>query len=380
MRMVIRQFWIDCIEAVWKKRSIVWLTGVRRAGKTTLCRDLSDIDYFDCELPRNRKLLEDPEGFLKEYNGRRIALDEIHRLRNPSELLKIAADYFPKTLIIATGSSSLSASKKFSDTLTGRKLEIHLSPINSLDMNDFKKPSLPHRLHFGGLPPFFLADSFPEPYFQEWIDSFWAKDIQEIFGLQKREAFQKFFELIFVNSGGIFEATSFAASCEINRATVNHYLNVLTETSIARIVRPFSKHKPSEITRAPKIYGFDTGFVCFFKGWAQLRPDDFGILWEHFVLNEMMSRLQTITVSYWRTKQKKEIDFIVTKRSGEIFAIECKWKYRQVDTSAFAEFSRYYPSAKLIVVAQDVERPFKQKKGNIELSVVSLEGLLKLLF
>jgi predicted AAA+ superfamily ATPase len=41
--------------------------------------------------------------------GKRLILDEIHRLDNPSEILKIAADHYPEVKIIATGSSTLGA-------------------------------------------------------------------------------------------------------------------------------------------------------------------------------------------------------------------------------------------------------------------------------
>ena len=83
---------------------------------------MPEIEYFDCELPRTRRLIEaDPESFLGDLKGRTVVLDEIHRLGNPSELLKIGADHFPETRIVATGSSSLGASSKFRDTLAGRK-------------------------------------------------------------------------------------------------------------------------------------------------------------------------------------------------------------------------------------------------------------------
>jgi hypothetical protein len=52
----------------------------------------------------------DPQGFLDGLPGKRIVPDEIHRLQNPSELLKIAADRYPRTRIVATGSSTLGAS------------------------------------------------------------------------------------------------------------------------------------------------------------------------------------------------------------------------------------------------------------------------------
>src|SRR5262245_2163805 len=113
--MVERAFWIERIEAAWRHRPIVWLSGVRRAGKTVLCQQLPRVEYFDCELPRVRRMMEDPEAFLEGLRGRRIALDEIHRLDRPAELLKIAADHFPTVKVIATGSSTLAAGTKFRD-------------------------------------------------------------------------------------------------------------------------------------------------------------------------------------------------------------------------------------------------------------------------
>ena len=110
--MVKREYWAERIERQWRRRSILWLRGVRRVGKTSLARSLANVEYFDCELPRVRRALEDPESFLKDFLGRRLVLDEIHRLPNPSELLKIADDHFPATRVLATGSSTLGASSR----------------------------------------------------------------------------------------------------------------------------------------------------------------------------------------------------------------------------------------------------------------------------
>jgi hypothetical protein len=80
---------------------------------------------------------------------------------------------------------------------------------------------LHHRLLHGGLPPFFLEKVLPERDFQEWMDAYWAKDIQELFRLERRQSFQKFAELLMAQSGGIFEATKFTRPCEASRTTIS---------------------------------------------------------------------------------------------------------------------------------------------------------------
>ena len=75
-------------------------------------------------------------------------------------------------------------------------------------------------------------------------------------------------------------------------------------TSAALIIRPFSTRRSNEIIAAPRFYGFDTGFVCHYRGWKlSLRPDDLGRLWEHYVLNELCAHLQSPALRYWRDKQ-----------------------------------------------------------------------------
>ena len=72
----------------------------------------------------------------------------------------------------------------------------------------------------------------------------------------------------------------------------------------------------TEIVAAPKVYAFDTGFMCYHRGWHELRREDLGLLWEHFVLNELHGQLQTRDIRYWRDKQGHEVDFVLADRSG----------------------------------------------------------------
>ncbi|MFH1776508.1 MAG: ATP-binding protein [Candidatus Omnitrophota bacterium] len=379
--MVNRTFWQKQIEALWKEKSIIWLSGIRRAGKTFLSKSLPNIEYFDCELPRTRRMLEDPEGFLETFKEKRIILDEIHRLKNPSELLKIAADYYPSIQVLATGSSTLGASRKFKDTLTGRKRSLWLTPMNLNDLADFNNINLSHRFLHGGLPPFFMAQKLPEKDFQEWIDAYWAKDIQELFRLERRYSFQRFFELLMAQSGGIFEATRFAKLCEVSRTTITNYLKVLEATFVAHVIRPFSSHRPTEIVLAPKIYGFDTGFVCYHRGITTLRSEDMGLLWEHIVLNELQAELQTRNIYYWRDKRGHELDFILIQKNKIPLAIECKSTLAEnsIRTRNIQAFLTQYPQAKIFYVCPDVKRVYQIKLKTTKITVTNLPTLLKAL-
>lgn len=371
--MIHRHFWQRLVERAWRERSVVWLSGVRRVGKTVLSKSLPSIEYFDCELPRVRRMMEDPQGFLDSLRGRRIVLDEIHRLLNPSELLKIAADHYPETRVLATGSSTLGASAKFKDTLAGRKRDLWLTPMILFDLADAKRPhELRRRLLRGGLPAFFLAATLPERDFQEWMDAYWAKDIQELFRLERRSSFQKFTELVMAQSGGIFEATKFARPAQVSHTTVGNYLKVLEATFVAHVIRPFSTHRPTEIVAAPKVYGFDTGFVCCYRGWQELRRDDLGILWEHFVLNEMMAQWQTREVFYWRDKHGHEVDFVLATKRSRPMALECKLSAEGFDPVNIKAFRRQYPEGDNVVVSEDVSHPYYRNYGDVRILFESL--------
>ena len=377
--MVRRDFWIHRIQEQLQQRSVLWLSGVRRVGKTYLCKSIPGIEYFDCELPRVRREMEDPQGFLDGLKGRTIVLDEVHRLDNPSEVLKIAADHYPETKVIATGSSTLGASSKFRDTLTGRKTELWLTPMISSDLEAFQRTDLAHRFLRGGLPPFFLSAEIPDRDFVEWMEAYWAKDIQELFRLERRHPFLKFAELLLAQSGGIFEASKFSKPCEVSRTTITNYLSMLETTFIVNIIRPFSSHRPTEIVAAPKVYAFDTGFHCYYRGWRDLRREDMGMLWEHYVMNELFGRLQTRKLCYWRDKSNHEIDIIVDVRGRDPIAIECKWSASDFDAKNLQIFRKRYPAGENFVVSADVDRPFLRTVGNVTIKFMGLIDLVNAL-
>jgi hypothetical protein len=377
--MVERPHWLKKIKAALKQRPIVWLAGVRRSGKTSLCRMLPKVEYFDCELPSARREIE-RDGFWDNFLEKTVILDEVHRLSNPAEILKIAADHYSNIKVIATGSSTLAATSKFRDTLTGRKIRVWLTPANSYDGEAFEIKNLKHRLRLGGLPPFLLAEAWDEVAYQEWLDSFWSRDIQELFHLGNRASFLKFFELLMSQSGGIFEAQKFARPCEVSRPTIVNYLSVLETTLTACIVRPYSKRLATEIIAAPKVYGFDTGFVAFSKGWENPVNDQLGILFEHWVLNEFISILQQPALNYWRDKAGHEVDFIWKRRGKPPIAVECKWHSDQFDSSSIKSFRSRHPEGENLLISGEKSGISTFKEGSLVLTHVGPNSLRQWIF
>ena len=405
-----RRFWINEISRAFAARSVVWLSGVRRAGKTTLARSFPGATYFDCELVRVRRALEDPELFWRDQRGVTV-LDEVHRLANPSEVLKIAADHFPNCKVIATGSSTLAARNKFRDALTGRKREVWLVPMISADLTDFRSTDLDHRMMHGGLPPFFLAPRLDDKDFEEWLTSYWAKDLSELFVVEKRAAFNRFVELVFAQSGGQFEAQSFAGPCEragitfigpsadllelLGDKTAARRLAqevfakidgiakpdaILETTLLATVVRPYFGGGATEIKSQPKVYAFDTGFVAYFKEWDSLRDPDRGLLLEHLVLGELCARFDLRRIHYWRDKQHHEIDFVLESgRRREPIAIECKTSPTGFSPEGLAAFRRAYPRGRNLVVTLRQAEAYTRHHGDLEVRYMPFDQLAPIL-
>ena len=160
--------------------------------------------YLNCDLPSTARRLHDPELFLRSLRPRStVILDDVHRLPDPSRLLKTAVGAFPSLRLLATGSSSLAATRKFRDSLTGRKHVVHLPPVLWPECRDGFGVDLDRRLLHGGLPEMLLATEPDPEWYAEWLDSFYARDIQELFGIRERAGFLTLLRLMLRQSGGL---------------------------------------------------------------------------------------------------------------------------------------------------------------------------------
>lgn len=368
--MIERKPWLDRLAAAWKEAPIVWLSGVRRSGKTTLAESLGAerMLYVDCDLPAVEEMVRDPELFLSQCRRPVLVFDEIHQLRDPARILKIAADRFPAIRVLATGSSTLAASRKFRDTLTGRKRTVTLLPVLWSELEAFQVPLVQRLLH-GGLPAALLAATKRDSFYREWLDSFFSRDIQRLFGFRDVNRFTTLFEYLLRQSGGLFEVTNTARAVGIARATVESHVRALEITHAITVVRPFHSGGKAEIIRQPKVYGFDTGFVSFARGWNPLRSEDFGVLWEHVVLEHLSYRFPDRPPLYWRDKGGREIDFVIVRGRDAVDAVECKWDPAAFDQRSLAAFRSTHPRGKNYLVSPGATMPHERRFGDMVVTV-----------
>ena len=370
-----RPFWLARIESAWRKAPIAWLSGVRRSGKSVLAGMIEDATLLNCDLPSVQRLAEDPESLYGSIRTPVVVFDEIHRLRDPSLVLKIGADTQPQRRILATGSSTLAALRTFRDTLTGRKREIALQPVLLEELAAFGDATVERRLLHGGLPPMLLADRPDPEFYAEWLDSCFARDIVELFRVERRREFLLLARILFRQSGGMATITSLAKECGATRPTVMSWMEAMRTTHLIHEVPPFHGGKRGELIRQPRIYAFDTGFVAHENGWDRLRPDDCGRLWENLVLEHLLSREPRRVVHFWR-QGTHEVDFVLPGSRGVADAIECKWSPDRFDPRNLRAFRSLHPHGRNLLVCPSVPRPHLKRFKDLEVFVTGVEGLV----
>ncbi len=379
--MYTRPIWLERIRQAWERRPLVWLSGVRRVGKTTLARLLDPDHFLNCDLPSVRRQLEDPELFFQGVApGERVVLDEVHHLADPALVLKVATDAFPEVRVLATGSSTLAATRKFRDSLTGRKHQLHLTPVLWQEcLAVFGVRDLDRRLVHGGLPEPLLAETVEPEFYEEWLDSFFARDVQELFAVRNRAGFLGLLRLLLRQSGGLVDYSALSRAVELSRPTVRAYMEAMQVAHALFLLPPWHGGGKREIVSRPKCYVFDTGFVAAEQGWDRLRDHERGLLWEHLVLDELRFRFRDADLFYWLDKSGREIDFVVRGGRDEVHAIECKINPDKVQAKPVQAFRALYPQGRNLVVSPHVRGSQKVRRAGLVFTLCTPDRVVEVI-
>ncbi|MDP1845381.1 MAG: ATP-binding protein [Candidatus Moranbacteria bacterium] len=371
---------------------IVVLHGARQVGKThilyfldellkkqkkqTAYIDLEDSRYvsiLDAGVNSFINLLEEEGLFDREKSAKKkekifVFIDEIQYLKNPSSFLKLIADHHKNIKLIVSGSSSFEIKDKFSDSLVGRTVNFEIFNLSFSEFLLFKnyhfqrekiytkkktdelKDFFREYVLFGGYPKIVLAPQTgkKEKYLQQIIDTYIRKDIRDLADIKDIDKFNKLLEVLASQSGNMLNVTELSNTCKIAKSTVERYLFIMENTYVIKLVHPYSKNIRSELFKVPKIYFYDTGLMQIL--WLKnLQKEIIGNVFETSIFSELVKIYDKDAVLYWRTKDKKEIDFIVRKNSSYI-PIEAKLNFNQFNPAAIRYFQEKYHINKYNVV------------------------------
>jgi uncharacterized protein len=380
MDEILKRDVVDEINKFMNDDEAIVLHGARQVGKTCILRylekqliDRGKTTYFiDLEDSRYVRILDEgvdaflkhleEEGISSSRRGKKcfVFIDEIQCLANPSSFLKLVVDHQKNIKLIVSGSSSFSIKTKFKDSLVGRTIHFEIFPLS------FKEFLFFNRIHFendkvytekktdelrgkfkeyilyGGYPRIVLTPEVDkkEKYLQQIIDTYIKKDIRDLANVKDIDKFNKLLEVFAGQSGQLLNMKEISNTARMSVQTIEKHLFILENTYILKLVRPFSKNIRSELFKLPKIYFYDAGLMQML--WLKGLPREvIGQVFETAVFSELVKKYGRENIFYWRTKDKKEIDFIL-KKKNVLLPIEVKINYEQFNPNAIRYFNAHY--------------------------------------
>jgi predicted AAA+ superfamily ATPase len=200
---------------------------------------------IDLDLPSDQRKLADPELFLKEHASQLICIDEVQLKPDLFPLLRalVDMDRRPGRFVIL-GSASRDLIRQSTETLAGRIHYLELTPFLYAEMEPIQGygPASFRRLWWrGGFPTAFLEES--EAVSSRWrldlIRTFLSRDLPQ-FGFHiSAMAMERFWKMLAHYHGNVLNASKLGQAMDITHVTVKRYLDVLEETFMVRILRPF---------------------------------------------------------------------------------------------------------------------------------------------
>jgi len=299
------------------------LTGPRQSGKTTLAKmEFQKKPYVSLENPDERNFaLSDPRGFLSQFPEGAI-LDEVHRTPELFSYLQQILDENPaRGRFVLSGSNNFLLLESISQTLAGRVGYLDLLPFSLAEI--LKSPQASSDLNailFSGGYPAIVHDHLnPKTWFAGYVRTYIERDVRLIKNISDLTLFQRLLYLCAGRVGQQLNLTSLANDVGLDHKTVQSWLGVMQASYILYLLPPYFKNFNKRITKAPKLYFYDTGLVSYLLGITdpkQLVNHPFrGALFENFIITELLknrfNKGERSNLFYFRDSTGNELDVII---------------------------------------------------------------------
>ncbi len=339
-------------------RKMVFITGPRQVGKTSLALAISD--GFEKSLYLNYDSLPHRDIIRKTAwlpDTKLLILDELHKMEGWKNFLKGVYDTKPRhQQILVTGSARLEAFRQSGDSLAGRFFRHRLNPLSLAEIPTSTDNDLDLLLERGGFPEPFFAESLDNA--NRWrllyIDGLIRTDILDFEKIHDFRAIQLTVDLLRQRVGSPVSWSSLARDINCSPNTIKRYVEILESLFIVFRVTPFHRNIGRSLLKEPKIYFYDTGMVL----------GDEGIRLENLVAVSLLKHLNWIEdckgrrceLMTLRTKEKKEVDFVMVENSEPKLIVEVKLSDTNISPSLRYFHNKYSLQAAQVVKNINIER------------------------
>lgn len=321
----------SCLESLFFR-------GPRQTGKSSILTRLQpeaqSLLFLD-DLALKQSATEDPQ-FLFDNSKFPILIDEAHlapplffeikrridqsrreRLLNKSNL--------PPGSFRLTGSNQTLIDKVVKETLAGRVSIFYLLGLSYHELSQFDPSIQLSEIFFrGGFPELWVRKEInPIFYLNDYISTFIEKDLALSAGIEKRREFLNTLRLTAARVGELLNYESISRDSGVSGNAIKEWLSLLETNHIIAIVNPYFNNLNKRLIKMPKVYFLDVGLCVRLQAHQEpqtiLQTPQAGHLFETLVYSEIIKTKQNFFLEYevyfWRTKEKEEIDFIVSEKN-----------------------------------------------------------------
>ncbi|MBI1870790.1 MAG: ATP-binding protein [Chlamydiae bacterium] len=404
---ILREKYLKCIERYSSTDEVVVLTGVRRSGKSTILQQLLS-ELIRKKTPKENTLyinLEDPSfypflsvdlldqiwqtyvDYLKPQGRVYLVLDEVQKIKGWESWVRAKYDRKENVKIFVTGSNAELLSSEFSTLLTGRHLEINVSPLNFEEFLKFKgveceddplwhleqKNALRNYaweyLKVGGFPKIVLTEDeqVRSELLSQYFNDILIRDVAEKYKVKDVGKLRNLAIFYMTNFTRLysFNKVKHVADFALSLDSVHRFSHYLENSFLIQFLKRFSYSLRNQMRAERKVFLVDHGLhhAVAFKF-----SEDKGKLLENAVFQHLKGEGKEV----YYFSEKKEIDFIcreglkVTELINVCFTLESKETLLR-EVAGLVEGMEYFKLKQAkIIVAEGDRRELKEKTGKID--------------
>lgn len=311
--------------------SSFFLLGARGTGKTTwIQQHFADAVRYDLLLTsESLRLSRDPSLFRKEClaqpDGTWIVVDEIQRV--PALLDEVQHLMTKKRQrFVLSGSSARKLRRSGANLLAGRAEMRAMFPMVSAETGDDRPLDA---VLSQGMLPLAITRARPAAFLKSYCDVYLREEVQAEALVRQIGPFARFLEIAARANAQTVNVAGIARDAGIARQTTQEFFQILVDTLIGHWLPAWKLKKAIKQVAHPKFFLFDSGVSRHLAGRGHLAMGDEerGFLLETYLLHELRAWLHYADrddpVTYWKTHDGAEVDFVVETRNG-LVAIEAK--------------------------------------------------------